>query len=340
MYICPVFFLPIFISLENKMNKEQFVKKICEVREKCSHNSARTHFLTLARVWRIVHGKDRRYKVEKLPKTSNWISPSLIKKLQSLELVPQRNLITSVVVYLYLTKANKKLQKQFSERMYEIVKDIKKNATPHERTEKQKKNWLTEREIADFWEEQLSEANVLLRKRYLSPKDKQIVQKAIIVGLHLGKGLQPGRLDWSTATWSKNSDGDNEDTLVFKKNGRWYVSIFGKTRRTYGQSTLVIHKPLSTLLGRWFAKTGTIGSRVFQTSKDTPFTHSTYGNYLKRIFHKKFSKNIGASLLRSIFISHKYKHLPKMLAEYEIDSRRMLHSSAESKKTYLKNQEQ
>ncbi len=322
------------------MNKEQFVKKICEVREKCSHSSAQTHFLTLARVWRIATGKENRYKVDKLPKTSNWITANLIKKLHSLDLVPQRNLITSVVVYLSLTKANKKLQREFSDRMYEIVKEIKKTTTPHVRTEKQKKNWLTEREIAEFWEQLLSEANTLLRKRYLTQKEKQNVQRAIVVGLHLGKGLQPGRLDWATATWSKNSDGDNEDTLVFKKSGRWYVSIFGKTRRTYGQSVLVIHKPLSTLLGKWFAKTGDIGSRVFKTSKDTPFTHGTYGNYLKRIFHKKFSKNVGASLLRSIYISHKYKNLPKMLAEYEIDSRRMLHSSAESKKTYLKSQEQ
>lgn len=318
------------------MDKTEFTEKICQKREKCSESSALTHFLTISRVFRIAHDKDRKYKIEKIPKTSTWITSSLIKKIKKLELVPQRNLITSIVVYLDLTGAKKKLQKEFSERMYEIVKEIRKNAKPYERSQKQKQNWITKSEIDDFWEERHSIANKLLRKKNLSEKEKQEVQKSLIVALHFGKGLPPGRLDWATATWSKTENGQNEDTLVFQKKNRWYVSVFGKTKRTFGKSVLPIHKPLSVLLKRWFTKTGVIGNRVFFTTQSKPFTHSTYGNYLKRIFQRKFSKNIGASLLRSMYVSNKYKNLPTLLAEFQRTARQMLHSPGESQKTYLK----
>ncbi len=134
------------------MDKHQFIELLCSKRENCSENSGNTHFLTLARVWRIAHNKDKRYKVVKLPKTSGWVKKTLIDKLKTLPLVPQRNLITSTNVYLQLTKASKKLQKVFADRMYDIVKQIRKEHVPHQRTEKQKKNWLTQDEISEYWQ--------------------------------------------------------------------------------------------------------------------------------------------------------------------------------------------
>ena len=162
------------------MNKHQFIELLCSKRDNCSESSGKTHFLTLARVWRIAHNKDKRYTVLKLPKTPGWVKKSLIEKLKTLPLVPQRNLITSTNVYLQLTKASKKLQKVFSDRMYDIVKQIRKEHVPHQRTEKQKKNWLTQDEINDYWQERLGIANKLLRKRYPTEKDKQEIQKRII----------------------------------------------------------------------------------------------------------------------------------------------------------------
>ena len=320
------------------MNQSDFIEKLCKVRDKCSESSANTHFLQLKRIWRIANNKEKRFVVKKIPKTSSWITPNLLDKIKKLELIPQRNLIVSCVVYLQFTKANKKKLNLFSDRMYEIVKEIKQNHKPYERNEKQKKNWITENEVNQFWEERLTIANRLLRKRFLTKREKGEIQKSIIVAIHFGKGLPPSRLDFSTATWSKSDSAENNNTMVFRKAGRWYVSIFGKTRRIYGKSILPIHKPLSKLIHKWFNKTGVIGKRVFLNSKQQPFNHSTYGNYIKRIFHRKFHKNIGASLLRSIFISHKYKNLPKILREYEVDARKMLHSRAESQKTYLKSQ--
>ncbi len=318
------------------MNKQQFIELLCSKRDNCSESSGKTHFLTLARVWRIAHNKDKRYTVSKIPKTPGWVKKGLIEKINKLPLVPQRNLITSTNVYLQLTKASKKIQKLFADRMYEIVKQIRKEHVPHTRTEKRKKNWLTQDEISEFWQERLDIANKLLRKRFLSQKDKQEIQKTIIVAVHFGKGLPPSRLDWASSTWGDSDEG--EDTRVYRKSNRWHVSIWGKTKRSYGKSVLKIHKPLSTLLTKFYKKTGTPGKRLFESPRGMPFTHNTYGNYIKRIFRKKFDRDVGSSLLRSIFISNKFSTLPKLLREYENVSRQMLHSSSESKKTYLKNQ--
>lgn len=324
------------------MEKDEFIEKLCKSRKKCSKNSGVTHFLQLIRVWKIATGKDMRIKVHKLPRTASWVNVSIIKKLSDLSLVTQRNLVTSCLVFLQMHKAKKTLRETFSEKMYEIVKNIRKkqNENPNERTQKQKDRWLTEKEIDEFWNFYLEQANEIFRKRGQLGKNYKIVRDTLILAIHLGKGVPPPRNDWATATFTKNKDSElenEEDTRVFRVKGRWYVAIYGKTKTSYGQSVIAIHKPLSTLLTKFYKKQGILGKRLFVSDRDRNYTNSTYGSHLRSLFRQRFGKDVGSSLLRSMYISNKYRGFSKLLREYEADSRMMLHSAAESQKTYLKN---
>ena len=78
------------------------------------------------------------------------------------------------------------------------------------------------------------------------------------------------------------------------------------------------------------------GDRLFTSNTGKDFSNRTYGDHLKRIFHRRFGKKIGSSMLRVLYVSHKYKNLPKILADYEEDSKKMMHSSKTSKEHYLK----
>ncbi len=320
------------------MDKPQWIEKVCEKRERCSVTSANTHFLTIARAYRISIGEERTYKVKSLPKTHTWVKTSLIEKLKTLELVPQRNIIVSMVVYLQTIGAPKKKLQVFTDRMYEIVKDIKKNHEPHKRSEKQKERWISKDELECFFEKMYSKADVILKKRRnLSQADKQTLRDAIILTIHCGKGVRPPRLDWSVAIWTKNEHVENEETAVFRKKGVWKVAIYGKTKTTYNQNVQTIHNPLAKLLTRYFRKFGQLGSPVFLTNRNKPFTRTQYGAHLQKLFQREFGKNTGASILRSIFVTNKYgSTLPALLREFEKDARCMGHSLATSQNVYMK----
>ena len=319
------------------------MEKLCAARERCSKNSASTHWFTIGRLLKIQQKKDSRFRVQKLPKTSSWIKPALLDKLDGLSLVTKRNLITSAVVYLQLTKASKTLIKTFSNAMYDTVKKIRKQQqeNPNSRTQKQKERWLTEKELNTFWEETYGPLVELLKKRGpLSKTQLSFARDGVILAIHMGKGVPPPRNDWSSATWTKSSDTilDNpEDTRVFKaRGGKWYVKIFGKTKAYRGATTIPIHNPLSKLLTMYYKKTGTMGQRLFTSVRGKQFTNSTYGSHLRKMFIRRFGKRVGSSLLRMLYISMKYKKLPKLLREMELDAEKMMHSSGEQQRTYLK----
>ncbi len=320
------------------MDKPDFTTRLCQKREKCSHNSAVTHWYQIRRLLKIA-GK----KSQKIPKTSTWLTAGILDKLKKLTLVVQRNLTTSALVYLQLLKSKKSLQKVFSERMYAIVKEIRveQKKNPNTRSLKQTENWLTKKEIDDFWKERLEVTNGLLRKRgELNKSDYNYVRDTILVCIHLGISNPPPRLDYATATYTENENSplENDDhTRIFYKKGRLYAKIYGKTKTAYGATTITLHTPLSTLLGKWLKKTGMLGHRVFLSDRRVKFSPQTYGSHLRKIFERKFGKRVGASLLRSMYISNKWANLPKILRAYERDARQMMHSTSESMTTYLKN---
>ena len=293
----------------------------------------------MKRVFRIVKGYERLKPVASLPKTGAWLKPSFFTKIEDLSLISQRNLITSTVVYLQLVKAPKTKLKAFTEHMYDLVKRLrkKKKENRFELNPKQKKMWMGKQKLEEAWKESYDRAKSLIRKRSLSVTEKRFVRDAILLCVYTGHGVPVPRLDWTTATWTKNETPAGEGTTsVYKKKGTWYVAYGGKTKRVYGISSFPIKNPLLFLIKRWFTKYGGIGERLFQTNRNKDFTHTTFGRHLQKVLRTTFGRPITASFMRHLFVSHRYEGLPKILKEFERDARELTHTSSVQLDDYLK----
>ena len=319
------------------MNRSEFIEFVCERREGCSASSAKTHWYTLLRVYKKYKNKPD---LKILPKTSSWINDkvmNIVKEQKSR--TQQRNTLSTIVVFLRITKAPKKKLNKFSEEMYSSVKDIRKDLRENgnRRTERQEKLWVPQEKLEAFFEEVTEEALTILKQRHLSRRDEQKVRDAIIVAIHAGK-QPPPRNDWATATFEKGpGDGEDHDTRVFKSRNQWYVAIYGKTKRSRGQSKIPLKKPLSTLIQKFIKKRRLEhGDRLLLTNRDTKYSHQSYGAHVRKMFKVKFGVPVGTSMLRVLFISNKYKQLPKILKELELDADEMMHSSETSREHYLK----
>jgi len=276
-----------------------------------------------------------------IPKTNSWVKAELYKHIQKLDSpTKMRNLLATTVVYLKSTNASKKRIDSWSDRMYDAVKDVRKGLRENggRRSEKQRALWLTQDELKGFYEERTAEAKQLLRKRHLSERNARIVRDALILGIHANPERGPPRNDWATATLvEKPGDLENHDTRVWKTKTHWYVGIYGKTKRATGLSKQPLRNPFSSMLSKFIKKRGLVyGDRIFRTNRDKVFTNATWGTHVRKLMKRRFGKAVGTSMLRMIWISNKYKDLPKILREYEADAKAMLHSSDTSRTHYLK----
>ena len=272
----------------------------------------------------------------KIPKTSKWINEKLLAKMkESMTDTKLRNTLSTLVVYLKLTKSVKEKIRFFTDEMYTAAKTVR-NKPPGKRSSKQEKLWIGKEQLQQFHLDTHLEALKLMRKKYFPESSKRIVRDAILIAVHTA--MAPPRNDFATATLvTKPSDTHGLDTLVWGKK-QLYYGIFGKTRKSKGGMTKTkFPAEIAKLIRKYMSKTKlTPGDRLFLTNAGKEFTNRTYGDHLKRVFNTRFGKKIGSSMLRVLYVSHKYKDLPKILADYEEDARKMLHSSKTSKEHYLK----
>ena len=316
------------------MNREEFIKMICGKRE-CTESTGKTHWYTMVRVYKLA---DKAYK-SKLPKTSGWITEGLIAKLKKAidSTTKLRNILSTIVVYLRCTKAPKSKITKFVEEMYKAAKFVREQP-PGKRTKRQEGLWIGGEQLKTFHEDTWAEATKLLKKRTLTKKETEIVRNALLIGIHGGL-MSPPRNDWATATLvHSKEDTHGLDTIVYNKHG-WKVGIFGKTRKSHGGMKVIkLPTKFSKLLKKYISKVGIESdNRLFLSNSGKAFTNKTYGEHIKKIFNRRFGKKVGTSMLRVLYVSHKYKKLPKLLADLEEDARKMMHSSKTSTQHYLKN---
>ena len=102
------------------MQKEEFIDFLCERRPQCNPRSAKTHWYTLMTIYRLFKNTPQK----KLPKTSRWVKKNILEKFKDFTPTKKRNYISTLVVYLRITKAKKSKIAWFCDQMYQVVKKI------------------------------------------------------------------------------------------------------------------------------------------------------------------------------------------------------------------------
>jgi integrase len=256
----------------------------------------------------------------------------IIEKLKDKKPNTQRSYLISIVSILdCLYDNNSKLYKDYHALMLGKNNEIKDNNKPGEMSQTQEKNWKQ-------WDEILKDFNELFDKvksykgKYLNKNQYNNLLNLLVSSLYIYQ--EPRRnQDYQKMMKIKKYNDKLPDDVNYIDNDEFIFNVY-KTSKKYGQKKIKINDELKPILNLYFKYSGN------PKNKPTPFLvdfeKEPLGavNSITRILNKVFNKKIGSSMLRHIYLTHKFG---KDVDEMKKTAENMGHTT-ETQKDYIKNE--
>ena len=181
--------------------------------------------------------------------------------------------------------------------MLDDIKTLKQEALKQEKTPAQKEGMISFDEVQQVYNNLEAIAKIHLAKKSIVKAERNDIQKWVLVALTSGIFIPPRRsADWNMKL--KNYD-EKKDNFLDIKNGQFVFNTY-KTAKVYGQTRVDIPKPLKLILNKWL-KLNDTDYLLFDTN-NKPLSSPQIAHRLNEIFGKKIS----TSMLRHIFLTHKF----------------------------------
>lgn len=252
-----------------------------------------------------------------------------------------RNYLASIVVYLSLDEKNSELVKTYRELMDKYQKENNEGLANNQKSESQKKNWSTLKELQDIvksYKKELDRTGAL-KKDKLSKKDFDTLQKYVVGSLYIGDPENPPlRNDYIMNIIYKSQYDELTEEEKKKKN---YLVIVNrsnkffslgeyKTSDKFGIKEIKVGKILNRILNIWLKYNES--PYLILNSKGEKITPNSLTKLLTKVFEPT-GKNISSSMLRHIFITEKFP--PQTEEKIEL-ANSMLHSVGVQGSVYAK----
>lgn len=281
-------------------------------RETLSGSSLTTYASILKNLYEKVFN-DKDYDMKKFSDTK--------KVLEVLKDLPPNKRKTILSALVIITDS-----KEYRDVMLSDVRDYNKDISKQIKTETQEENWIDKQQIMDILTEYKNNANLLYKKKTLTPSDLQDIQNYILLSVVSGMYIAPRRSkDW-TDFRIKNINKENENFI--EKNNLVFTSY--KTAKCYGRQEIPLPKTLKTILNKWISVNPT--DYLFFDINFKPLTSVKLNQRLNKIFG---NKKISVNMMRHIFLTDEFgdtinqkKKIDKVMTE--------MGSSASQLTTYVK----
>ncbi len=262
-------------------------------RENLSDSSLKTYTSILRSLYKKVFG-DGDIDEKKFSETGK-----IIEYLKDLPANKRKTILSALVV---ITD-----KKDYRDLMMDDIHSYKADINTQEKTDEQKASWIDGGELESTFDTYKKGADLLYKKGSLKPADLQEIQNYIILCLLSGKFIAPRRsLDYVDMRIRGDIDKEKENYIDKNK----FVFNSYKTAKTYGQQTVVIPKPLQTIIKKWIGVNPT--DWLLFDANGNKLTNVKLTQRLNKIFGKKASVN----QLRHTYLTDKYK--PLMQAQKEM----------------------
>jgi len=271
------------------------------------------------------------------------LKDKLTKKIDKKNIY-ENNTIKSYLSALNFIKTSPQLEKLLKDDslalLYEffgIVKDlIRKASLDNNLSKKDEEKWLSQDELENLEKK--------IKKEYKADKNKEILQKLILVILYRGKIIRPLRNDYADMIISNDDDGEGNYLFIDKEDytKKYFILNDYKTQRHYGKKKYNIAKRsvlnrLLTDLYEFRIEDGV--NHLLENSgikkELTSMSKNNLTKYLQNLFQKYLNKKVSTSMLRSIYISNLdfNKLTNKKLEKIAVD---MNHSTSSQQSEYKK----
>lgn len=252
-------------------------------RPNLSPSSVKTYKSILSSLYRAVYPDKKDMDLDDFKN-----SEKIIKHLQDTAFSKRKTILAALVVLTGDTDYNSlmmKDQKQYAEEQLGQKKDGKFV------------DMISFQEVEAMLKKYAAEAKPLIKKENHTMADLQNIQSFIILALTGGIFMEPRRsADWIMKV--NNYDEKKDNYLDLKK--KVFVFNHFKTVKKMGQQTIAIDPPLLKILKKWISISGS--DFLLFNNRGNPLQASELTHRLNGIF----GKNISTSMLRHIFLTHKF----------------------------------
>ena len=253
----------------------------------------------------------------------------------------QKSIYNTLCSILYEYKKKKGFSKPYEyykQLSDEIGKEIDSKNSQNIKTETQKSNWIEWNDVLEKRNELHNEVDKIILKKNITQKDYETLLKNVVISLYTY--LPPRRNEYQNiliVPTDKDLD-DNKNYYVLDTN-KFILNKY-KTSKKYGKQEIDIPEDLQIAIKNYLQfHTLYVNNKKKKKHFEVPLLVSISGepliqiNSLTRILNKIFKKNIGASMLRHIYLSDKYGD---EINEMKEDAEAMGHSLGQQKE-YVKN---
>lgn len=213
----------------------------------------------------------------------------VVKAIENLTPLTQRNFYNAIIVYLQAVKGKDAIIKKYVDIRDKHNEEYTTFTKTNTKSEKQEKNWLSKEELDDVLE-------------YWKTYDKQ---KYMVLKLYMMYPLRNDMRDLQIVTYAKYKKmtaDDKKGNNYFLKQQKPLKYMIGlnryKTAGTYGEKVIDIDPSLYPEIGAFLRKSGHT-SYLFTKKSGGPFSSIEFTKYMKSIFAKT-GKAVSTTMLRHI----------------------------------------
>lgn len=188
-------------------------------------------------------------------------------------------------------------KKQYRDLMAEDVRDYNKEISKQEKTPEQEASWVEANEVKEKCDELRKNADLIYKKKQMTPSDLQQIQNYIILCLLGGCFISPRRSKDYCDFKIKGIDKEKDNYL--EKNKLVFNSY--KTAKTYGKQEVPIPVQLKNILAKWI-KVNPTEYLLFDANLGK-LSAVKLNQRLNKIFGEK---KVGVNQLRHTYLTDKF----------------------------------
>ena len=286
---------------------DEIKKQLKENRPKISDSSIRTYSSIVSNLYRYMHD-DLHKSLEGCLEFFLKNNKKVLEFLKDKEGSKRKTTLAALVV---LTLHKPDVSEHYRKTMLDDIHTYNDKEKDQEKTETQKKNWISQEELKKIYDELAKDTKTLLTKEKLTPTEFQRLQHYVILSLYT---LQPPRRLMDYTEMKLNEIDKEKDNYIDKKN---FVFNIYKTSKFSGREEVTINPKLKYILDKW--KKINPHEYLLVGTNNKKLSSSQLQQRLNTILGRQASVNI----LRHSFLSEKYNHID--LKEMEADAQAMGH---------------
>jgi integrase len=211
----------------------------------------------------------------------------------------RKTILAAIIVLL-----DGKAPTEYVDMMNGDAKSVAETYSKQEKTEKQEKNWIDYEDVVNLWNAKYKKVKPLLYST--DDKDKKEIREMInFMALTLTSGIffTPRRSEWIYL--KVRNYNPKEDNYLDVKNNQFVFNKY-KTAKTIGEEKIPYPKEFKAILTRYLKFVD--NDYLIYNAEGRQMSSVN----LAQLLNKMYDKEISTTMLRHIYLTHKFKDLPAL----------------------------